>query len=223
MNGHIESVHEGKKSFKCNVCDTAFSEKSKLNGHIESVHEGKKPFQCRICDASFSQKGDMNRHIESVHEGKKLFRCKICNASFSLKGNLKSHIESVHEEKKSLKFFRCSLPSCNYYAPKGFYGFPKNEKMREKWQRLCGMKEVKKCDRLCFQHFEESQLIVPKTPNSQPRLKLGALPSLNISLESFNKGFSDILHEENEEIVDNFPITEEKARTQELRNFEKCQ
>ena len=83
--------------------------------------------------------------------------------------------------------------------------------MREKWQRLCGMKEVKKCDRLCFQHFEESQLIVPKTPNSQPRLKLGALPSLNLSLESFKNGFSDILHEENEKIIDNFPITEEIA------------
>ena len=68
MNGHIESVHEGKKSFKCNVCDTAFSEKSYLNGHIESIHDRKKPFQCNICDASFSQKGDMNEHIESVHE-----------------------------------------------------------------------------------------------------------------------------------------------------------
>ena len=44
MNGHIESVHEGKKSFKCNVCGTVFSEKSYLNGHIESVHDRKKPF-----------------------------------------------------------------------------------------------------------------------------------------------------------------------------------
>ena len=37
---HVESVHEGKKSFKCNVRDTPFSEKSNLNGHIESVHGG---------------------------------------------------------------------------------------------------------------------------------------------------------------------------------------
>ena len=56
MNGHIESVHKGKKSFKCNVCDTAFSEKSNLNGHIESVHDRKKPFRCNICDSSFSEK-----------------------------------------------------------------------------------------------------------------------------------------------------------------------
>ena len=61
LNRHIESVHEGKKSFKCNVYDTAFSEKSTLNGHIESVHDRKKPFQCNICDSCFSK--NMNRHI----------------------------------------------------------------------------------------------------------------------------------------------------------------
>ena len=38
---HVESVHEGKKSFKCNVRDTPFSEKCNLNGHIESVHDSK--------------------------------------------------------------------------------------------------------------------------------------------------------------------------------------
>ena len=37
------------------MCDTAFSEKSKLNGHIESVHEGKKPFKCNDCGTAFSQ------------------------------------------------------------------------------------------------------------------------------------------------------------------------
>ena len=37
------------------MCDTAFSEKSKLNGHIESVHERKKPFKCNDCGTAFSQ------------------------------------------------------------------------------------------------------------------------------------------------------------------------
>ena len=77
------------------------------------------------------------------------------------------------------KHFRCSLPSCSYYAPKGFYGFPKNEKLRKNWQDLCGMEEVKKSDRLCFQHFEESQIMV-KNSDEQPRLKLGGVPSLNL-------------------------------------------
>ena len=107
---------------------------------------------------------------------------------------------AVHEKEKDLKnksrylfkmppvlstkkqqHFRCSLPTCSYYAPKGFYGFPKNEKLRERWQNLCGLKELKKNDRLCFQHFEESQVSsIPRAVNAQPRLKLGAIPSLNL-------------------------------------------
>ena len=86
----------------------------------------------------------------------------------------------VLSTKKKLHF-RCSLPSCSYYATNGFYGFPKNEKLRKRWQNLCAMEEVKTCDRLCFQHFEESQLSsTPRTINALPRLKLGAIPSLNL-------------------------------------------
>ena len=33
----------------------AFSPRSNLNRHIESVHEGKKPFKCNDCGAAFSQ------------------------------------------------------------------------------------------------------------------------------------------------------------------------
>ena len=76
---------------------------------------------------------------------------------------------------------------------------------------------TKKCDRLCFQHFEKSQLSTkPGKSNSQPRLKLGALPSLNLSLKTFNKGFSDIVHEENEEIMDRFLITDQ-TESKELK------
>ena len=41
QNMHIESIHEGKKPFKCNECGKAFSCKGNLNGHIEKVHEEK--------------------------------------------------------------------------------------------------------------------------------------------------------------------------------------
>ena len=36
---HVTSVHEGKKPFKCDICDAKFDEKSKLKKHITSVHE----------------------------------------------------------------------------------------------------------------------------------------------------------------------------------------
>ena len=35
LKGHTESVHKGKKPFKCNICDAAFARKQNLKGHIE--------------------------------------------------------------------------------------------------------------------------------------------------------------------------------------------
>ena len=52
--------------------DYRCSQKGDMNKHVASVHEGKKPFKCDICDRSFSLKSHMNRHVASVHEGKKV-------------------------------------------------------------------------------------------------------------------------------------------------------
>ena len=40
---------------KSNDCGKVFSQKHDLKGHIESVHEEKKPFQCDVCGARFSE------------------------------------------------------------------------------------------------------------------------------------------------------------------------
>ena len=183
---HIATIHEGKKPFKCDECGHRFAQRSILNAHI-TIHERKKSFKCDECGATFTQKSSLKIHITSIHERKKPFKCDECGGTFTQKSSLNAQIKAIHDGFKERHYFNCSLPSCNYHAPKGFYGFPKNEKMRKKWQRLCGMKEVKKCDRLCFQHFEKSQLGIPKTSNSQPRLKLGALPSLSLPNQIFYK------------------------------------
>ena len=147
---HIATVHEGKKPFKCDECVYEFLQCSSLNKHITAIHERKKPFKCNECGATFTQKSSLKIHISTtIHEGKKPFKCNECCATFTQNKSLKVHIKAIHDgkkhgENKEKQCFNCSLPSCNYSAPKGFHGFPKNEKMRKKWQRLCGMKEVKK-------------------------------------------------------------------------------
>ena len=54
---HIVSVHEGKKPFKCDMCDANL----KQQGHIASVHENKKPFRCEICSISFGRKPNLKK------------------------------------------------------------------------------------------------------------------------------------------------------------------
>ena len=53
MNQHVATVHEGKKPFKCDICNFSCSQKSNMKKHVAAVHEGNKPFKCAICDYSF--------------------------------------------------------------------------------------------------------------------------------------------------------------------------
>ena len=49
----------------CNDGGKKFSQERPLNGHIETVHEEKNSFKCNVYDATFSQKGNLNCHFES--------------------------------------------------------------------------------------------------------------------------------------------------------------
>ena len=101
MRNHNETVHEGKKPFKCSLCSQCFTRKNGMEKHISAVHEGKKPFKCTICDKSFGRKSHMELHISAVHEEKKPFKCSLCREAFTRKENLQKHISSVHENEKS--------------------------------------------------------------------------------------------------------------------------
>ena len=106
---HVASIHEGKKPFKCDICDHSCSHKGNMKTHVASVHKVKKSFKCDICGYSCSQKGNMNSHVADVHEGKKPFKCDICDYGCSQKEDITKHFASVHEGKKP---FKCDI--CDY-------------------------------------------------------------------------------------------------------------
>ena len=69
------------------IFDAGFFQKGYLKMHIESVHEGKKPYKCTVRGSNFSIKQNLNRH-SLVLKGKKPFKCNICDATFSRKESL---------------------------------------------------------------------------------------------------------------------------------------
>ena len=36
---HVKIVHEGRKKFKCDICNSVFGHKYKLNTHVATVHD----------------------------------------------------------------------------------------------------------------------------------------------------------------------------------------
>ena len=51
LKRHISLHHE---SYNCPLCDQSFVEKEDLMEHVNLVHDGKKRFKCQICEHSFT-------------------------------------------------------------------------------------------------------------------------------------------------------------------------
>ena len=69
---HSSVVHEGEKTYECEICDDNFTQQSGLNVHMERIHENKRPkIECPICGAQLT-KSDLAVHVCSIHKGRKL-------------------------------------------------------------------------------------------------------------------------------------------------------
>jgi predicted SprT family Zn-dependent metalloprotease len=70
------------RNFKNTNIATKDLMKNKSKSKIESVHEGKKPYECDIFGKVFDEEQNFKRHIESVHEGNKPYECDTCGKVF---------------------------------------------------------------------------------------------------------------------------------------------
>ena len=80
MKNHVASVHEGKKQFKCDICDYRCSKKGAIsqptiNAHVTTVHEEKSDSNVTsLITAGFESKTLNNMLKEYVKISKKLFK-----------------------------------------------------------------------------------------------------------------------------------------------------
>ena len=68
---HNDSVHEGKKSFQCNLCGIEFSHQDAFKRHLKKFHNEKKQLQFKWKTA-----------ITSENEVENLSQCIICARCF---------------------------------------------------------------------------------------------------------------------------------------------
>ena len=65
----------GGKSFKCEKCPYAATQKSDLHKHVQGVHEKVTPYQCDKCSYAASQISNLKQHMTAVHEKLRPFQC----------------------------------------------------------------------------------------------------------------------------------------------------
>lgn len=87
MENHERSLHTHEHPFKCEVCETTFSNHNVYNSHMRT-HKG--GFPCLMCAKVFVHEKTLQRHMES-HVGPRGYECNVCGSHFLKKHALFKH------------------------------------------------------------------------------------------------------------------------------------
>ena len=116
LSKHICGVSASStKNFKCNLCDSSFSQKAAIVAHNQSKHGGGKKFPCPYCNHSSITEVSLKVHIKLKHENVQSFKCKDCDYVCKRSDYLTRHVRSIHENVR----FQCH--QCEYQATRKQY------------------------------------------------------------------------------------------------------
>ncbi|KAK3104663.1 hypothetical protein FSP39_007372 [Pinctada imbricata] len=85
--------HDGKRTWKCEYCEAAFTYRGALKRHYR-VH-GEKQFKCKTCNKEFAHQENLNSHM-SIHTGVTSHVCP-CGKAYTVGASLKRHQEKCKE------------------------------------------------------------------------------------------------------------------------------
>ena len=99
------SKHANSRRHACTHCDYRANNLAALNSHLVT-HTGERRFKCDQCESSFTQKHCLDKHVRSVHSDEKPFKCSQCDYSCALQHNMVPHMLS-HSEGASFSCKEC--------------------------------------------------------------------------------------------------------------------
>ena len=95
---HIKTIHNVRKSGKCDICGKHFLDYRKKNRHIRSVHKSFDfEVECKFCLKRFFTLKALKAHLGSLKH--KEIRCKMCAklTGFYNREEFKEHLIRVHK------------------------------------------------------------------------------------------------------------------------------
>ena len=93
-----EHTNSCGKIFKCDHCGQGYTCEKSLKGHINAKHI--RQFRCEKCDMAFENPSKLERHL-LTHKERKAFNCDICGKPFSRKDNMNQHKKKKHSNNNS--------------------------------------------------------------------------------------------------------------------------
>ncbi|TNN27132.1 B-cell lymphoma/leukemia 11B [Liparis tanakae] len=89
---------DSRRSDTCEYCGKVFKNCSNLTVHRRS-HTGERPYKCELCNYACAQSSKLTRHMKTHGQhGKEVYRCDICHMPFSVYSTLEKHMKKWHGE-----------------------------------------------------------------------------------------------------------------------------
>ncbi|KAK2182068.1 hypothetical protein NP493_368g01013 [Ridgeia piscesae] len=91
------SYRARRRNDMCEFCGKIFKNCSNLTVHRRS-HTGEKPYKCELCNYACAQSSKLTRHMKTHGRlGKDIYRCKFCCMPFSVPSTLEKHMRKCVE------------------------------------------------------------------------------------------------------------------------------
>ena len=100
-NSVLPARKGGVRNDTCEFCGKVFKNCSNLTVHRRS-HTGEKPYKCELCNYACAQSSKLTRHMKTHGRvGKDVFKCKFCLMPFSVPSTLEKHMRKCVESRNT--------------------------------------------------------------------------------------------------------------------------